>query len=115
MDLVMGLRTIRRQNRILRIATMIYDVFVTVLFDSPLHTNSSSFIAFKAKYIKGIKLKHNDHRYLPLIAMNRGAFKLSEVIVINRERIHGHSKYGVYTKFLFSIINKNLLLNLITI
>jgi len=75
-----------------------------ILFDSPLYTNSSSFIAFKARYLKGVQLKTNDHRYLSLIAMNRGAVKLKEVVVENRDRVCGQSKYGIYTKFIFSVL-----------
>ena len=102
-DIIMGLRTVRKHRKVLRVATMIYDIFVVILFDSPLYTNSSSFIAFKARYLKGVQLEPNDHRYLSLIAMNRGAVKLKEVVVENRDRVYGQSKYGVYTKFIFSI------------
>jgi len=102
-DIIMGLRTVRKHRKVLRVATMIYDIFVVILFDSPLYTNSSSFVAFKAKFLKGVQLEPNDHRYLSLIAMNRGAVKLKEVVVENRDRVYGQSKYGVYTKFIFSI------------
>jgi len=102
-DIIMGLRSVRKHRRILRVATMIYDIVVVVLFDSPLYTNSSSFIAFKAKFLKGVQFEPNDHRYLSLIAMERGAVKLKEVVVENRDRVYGQSKYGVYTKFIFSI------------
>ncbi|GEM_PF-646253 len=102
-DIIMGLRQIRRHHRILRLATMIYDMLILILFNSPFNTNSSSFIAFKAKFVQGIKLRSNDHRYLPLIAMHRGASNLKEVIVNNRNRIHGRTKYGYYTKFILGI------------
>jgi len=103
-DIVMGLRTLRRHKRILRFASILYDSFVVLLFDSPLHTNTSSFIAFKAKYIKGIVFKKNDHRHLPAIAMRRGASKIREVIVANRERIHGVSKYNNAKKIFLGVL-----------
>jgi glycosyltransferase involved in cell wall biosynthesis len=102
-DLIMGLRQIRRHKRILRLATILYDALVVLLFDSPLHTNSSSFVAMKAKYVQGIRFKKNDHRYLPLIAMIRGAAKINEVVVVNRNRIYGQSKYRNFKKVLFGV------------
>jgi glycosyltransferase involved in cell wall biosynthesis len=102
-DIVMGLRQIRRSRRVLRLATTLYDILVMMLFDSPFHTNSSSFVLFKAKWVKGVTLENNDHRYLPLIALSRGASRLREVVVTNRDRRHGQSKYGYYAKFLKGI------------
>ena len=102
-DMIMGLRALRKHRRLLRFASILYDSFVVLLFDSPLHTNTSSFIAFKAEYLKGITFKRNDHRHLPLIAMRRGAERIKEVVVTNRERIHGVSKYKDYKKVLFGV------------
>lgn len=102
-DLIMGLRQLRQHKKMLRLATILFDAFVVLLLDSPLHTNTSSFLAIKSKFIKGIKFKKNDHRYLPLIAMRRGATKISEVIVVHRERKFGKSKYKNFRKILFGI------------
>jgi glycosyltransferase involved in cell wall biosynthesis len=102
-DIVMGLRQVRRSRRILRLSTTVYDILVMLLFDSPFHTNSSSFVLFKSKWVKGLQLRNNDHRYLPLIALSRGAARLREVVIDNRDRKRGESKYGYYTKFLKGI------------
>lgn len=102
-DLVMGLRELRKHKRLLRFASILYDSFVVLLFDSPLHTNTSSFIAFKSCFVKDIVFKKNDHRYLPVIAMERGARKIKEVIVVNRERLYGVSKYNNFKKMVFGI------------
>ena len=99
-DLVMGLRTLRKHRRLLRAASIFYDSLVVLLFDSPLYTNTSSFVAFKAEFVKGIAFKKNDHRYLPIIAMRRGAHKVKEVIINSRERKHGRSKYKNLNKVL---------------
>jgi hypothetical protein len=89
----MGLRTLRKHRRVLRAVSIFYDSMMVLLFDSPLYTNTSSFVAFKAEYVKGIAFRKNDHRYLPIIAMRRGATKLKEVIIASRERKFGSSKY----------------------
>ena len=102
-DIVMGLRLMRRHRRILRLATMLYDMMMMALFDSPFYTNSSSFVAFRAKFVQGIQFRKNDHRYLPLIAMHRGAQNLKEIVVKNRDRIHGSTKYGTYKKLILGI------------
>lgn len=102
-DMVMGLRTMRKHRKLVRITSILYDVLVLILFDSPLHTNTSSFIGFKAKYLKGIKFSKNDHRYLPLIAMRRGASRLREVVVVHRQRKFGKSKYRDLKKVFFGI------------
>lgn len=85
-DLIMGLRGLRKHHRFLRMVSMLFDALMILLFDSPLHTHTSSFIAFKAEFVKGITFKKNDHRYLPLIAINRGASKIREIVVGHRER-----------------------------
>jgi glycosyltransferase involved in cell wall biosynthesis len=100
-DLIMGLREMRRHRRLLRIVTTLYDTFIMVFFDSPLYTNSSSFVAFRAEFVKGTRFVKNDHRYLPLIAMRRGAANLRQVVVRHRARRHGQSKYRIYRKVLF--------------
>ena len=92
-DLVMGLRTMRRHRRLLRACSIFYDFLMVLLFDSPLYTNTSSFVAFRARFVNNIAFKKNDHRYLPIIAMHRGAENLKEVIIASRERKFGESKY----------------------
>lgn len=92
-DLVMGLRTLRKHRRVIRAVSIFYDSLMVLLFDSPLYTNTSSFVAFRAEHVRGIAFKKNDHRYLPMIAMHRGATKTKEVVIASRERRFGQSKY----------------------
>jgi glycosyltransferase involved in cell wall biosynthesis len=102
-DLIMGLREIRRHKRLLRFASILYDSFVVLLFDTPLHTNTSSFVAFKSKFVRGIQFVKNDHRYIPVISMLRGATKIKEVVIVNRERKYGISKYSNVKKIIYGI------------
>jgi len=102
-DMIMGLRHLRCHKKILKITSILYDALALFLFDSPLHTNTGSFVAIKAEYIKNVKFKKNDHRYLPLIAMRRGASVIKEEIVNHRSRLHGKSKYDSYMKVILGI------------
>ena len=83
---------------------MLYDALMVLMVDSPLHTSTSSFIAFKTEFIKGIIFKKNDHRYLPLIAINKGATKIREIVVSHRGRKYGVTKYNNLHKIFFGII-----------
>jgi dolichol-phosphate mannosyltransferase len=97
-DLVVGLRSLRRHRQLLRLASMLYDAGAVALFNSPLHIHTTSFLAVRAPFVRGIRLRKNDHRHLPLIALRRGASSLSEVVVQNRERRYGKSKYSDLAK-----------------
>ena len=102
-DMVMGIRENRKHSHILKFATAIYNVIVIMLYDSPLTMHSGSFIAFKSEFVKDIPFKNNDHRYLPLIAINRGANNIREIIVSHNERIYGSSNYSLLKKVLLGI------------
>ena len=102
-ELVMGLRECRKHRRVLRFASMVYDMIILILYDTPLHSNSGSYIAFHAELVKNISLQKNDHRYLPLIAIRRGAENISEVIVTHRKRKYGHTKYPTFRKIAMGI------------
>ena len=102
-ELVMGLRECRQHRRILRIASLLYDLLIISLFDTPLHSNSGSYVAFRANLVKGLPWRKNDHRYLPLIAIHRNAKNVSEVIVTHRERQFGESKYNPLRKVVLGV------------
>ncbi len=99
-ELIMGLRHRRRHRRLFRVASSLYDLLILILFDSPLHANTGSFVAFKTRLVRDIPWRKNDHRYLPMIAMRRGARNVSEVLVRHGERQFGQSKYNPYRKIL---------------
>lgn len=107
-DLVMGLRTSRKHSRALRILSTTFDLLVLLLVNSPLHAHSGSFVAFRAEHVKGIPLYRNDHRYLPLIAIRRGATDCTEVIARHNSRKHGYSKYRLGKKVVTGIVDSGL-------
>ncbi len=101
--LIMGIREVRKHKRIFRMASTIYDFLMVLLFNSPLRSNSGSFVCFKKEFVDNLPWYRNDHRYLPLITINRGADRISEVIVTHRERNFGNSKYSMFGKLFFGI------------
>jgi glycosyltransferase involved in cell wall biosynthesis len=99
-QLVIGYRRERQHSLLLRWATNAYDFVTSRMFHTELHSNSGSFIAFKAALIKNIPFRHNDHRYLPLIAIRRGANPTGSVDVRHGARRYGSSKYSLARKLL---------------
>ena len=102
-ELVMGLRECRKHSRILRLTSILYDSLILLMFNTPLHSNSGSYVGFKSHLVKNIPWRKNDHRYLPLIAIRRGARNIGEVIVRHNPRIYGSSKYKPFKKIFFGI------------
>jgi glycosyltransferase involved in cell wall biosynthesis len=102
-ELVMGLRECRKHRKLFRLASMLYDMLILILFDTPLHSNSGSYVAFRADLVKSIPWRKNDHRFLPLIAIRRGARNVREVIVRHGERVYGVSKYSPMAKIIKGI------------
>lgn len=102
-DLVIGVRKHRKHSAILRWASGIFDFTVSKLFNLPFHYHTGSFVAFKADLVKQIPFRKNDHRYLPLIAIMRGAKNVSNVLVEHGVRLAGKSKYHLFPKIIFGI------------
>lgn len=102
-ELVIGLREARKHPRLIRLASGLYDLLIVLLFNFPLHSNTGSYVLFKADLVKNIPWKKNDHRYLPLIAIRRGAKNIGEVFVKHGIRKYGESKYKPFKKIIFGI------------
>jgi len=102
-ELIIGLRECRKHRRLIRLASGVYDLLILALFDSPFHSNSASYVAFKSKLVKNIPWRNNDHRYIPLIVMKRGAKMVNEVVVRHNARKFGESKYQPFKKLIFGI------------
>jgi glycosyltransferase involved in cell wall biosynthesis len=96
-DMVVGLRASRNLPRTYRFASRSFDLLVGLLLDSPLHSFAASYICFRTDLVR-VKLHPNDHRYLPLIAIRRGAEKTTEIIVNHYPRRFGQSKYSLAKK-----------------
>lgn len=97
-DLVNGIRSQRKDTGIVKLYSHIANSVLRKIFKSPFTDINCGFKAFKRDVIKDMPLYGNNFRFLPLSAFYQG-FKVSEVPVNNRKRIHGFSKFGASKLF----------------
>jgi len=100
-DVVNGIRTNRKHTFAINSLSRIYNILMFLVFQSPVYDAASNFTAFRSKFIKGINLKYNDHRYIIPIVQRRGAREFDEVIIHHDYRKSGISKYNAMKKFFF--------------
>jgi len=99
-DLVNGIRENRQHPFWIKLASRIYNTLMLIFFNSPVFDAASNFTAIKTSLIKGVNLRGNDHRYIVPIAMQRGAKKIGEVVIIHKMRKSGKSKYKALPKYI---------------
>ena len=97
-DIILGFRAKRKHNYVLKVLSLIFDKIIFYMGFSNLSASSGSFIAFRSIFLKGIKLKKNDHRYLTIIAQSQGARNNFVINISHRKRIHGKSNYNTVKK-----------------
>lgn len=98
-DLVNGIRYNRKDNVIIKSYSGVAGWFLKTFLHSPFTDINCGFKIFKKKLIKEIALYGNNFRFFPLAAYYEG-FKVSEVNVNNRPRIHGKTKFGTSKLFI---------------
>lgn len=69
-----------------------------LLARSPVHDMNCGFKGYQAYVAKQIQFYGDMHRYIPVIVTNMG-YTVTEVPVHHRQRVYGHSKYGVWRLF----------------
>ena len=99
-DVINGIREHRQHSFTLRFASRIFNTLMLLFFNTPVIDAASNFTAFRTKFIKGLNLVDNDHRYIIPIAIKRGARVIGEVVVRHTARKGGKSKYKVFKKFI---------------
>ena len=101
-DIILTDRKLRKHSIYMIILTFVYDLLISILIGTKLKTYSSSMVCFKTKYLSKKKLKYNDHRYLPIIAIHNGIKKIKVFSVMHRPRLHGYTKYAMFRKIVFA-------------
>ncbi len=92
-DFVNGYRSLRKENGIVKLYSKIANSFLRSMLKSPLSDINCGFKVFKRKAIAEATLYSNNFRFLPLFAFYNG-YKVGQVEINNRPRIHGKSKFG---------------------
>ncbi len=98
-DLVNGMRTERQDTGLIKTYSKSANKVLRYIFNSPFTDINCGFKLFKKEVVKDMPLYGNNFRFLPLSAYYQG-FKVAEVPVHNRKRLHGVSKFGAMKLFI---------------
>lgn len=94
LDVVAGYRKIRKDKGGIRILTRIGRLLRRILIQDTVHDTGCTLRAYRKESIKSLDIQGEMHRYILALLRWKG-FKIGEVIVNDRARIHGKSKYGI--------------------
>ena len=104
-DLVSGWKTRRRDPWRRRALSRIFNVVTGWVSGVRLHDMNCGLKAYRADVVRGLALYGELHRFLPVLAHERG-FRVAELPVNHRPREHGRSRYGPerYLRGFFDLI-----------
>lgn len=97
-DLVSGWKRKRHDPLDKTLPSRIFNGVVSRLSGVKLHDFNCGFKAYRIDCVRELSVYGGFHRFLPVLAHHRG-FRVEELIVNHRARVHGHSKYGVKRMF----------------
>ena len=97
-DFVNGIRDSRDDHGLIKMYSSLANSFIRSFVNSPFTDINCAFKAMKREVLEDIVLYGNNFRFLPLAVYYQG-FKVTEVTIRNRPRIHGKSKFGVMKIF----------------
>ncbi len=98
-DFVNGIRDKRDDPGLIRIYSKYANRFLKSFVHSPFTDINSAFKAMTREVADDIVLYGNNFRFLPLAIYLKG-YKVTEVVIHNRPRIYGKSKFGVMKIFI---------------
>jgi len=110
-DVVCGWRWVRNDPFTKRIPSKISNWLARRIMDVKVHDLGCTLRAYRRRAVENLELYGELHRYLPVLISLQG-FRITEVKVNHRERVHGETKYGVlriFTGFLDLMLVKFLL------
>ena len=104
-DLVSGWKTKRRDPWRRRVLSRIFNRVTGWISGVRLHDMNCGLKAYRAEVVRGLALYGELHRFLPVLAHERG-FRSTELAVNHRPREHGRSRYGLerYLRGFFDLI-----------
>ena len=92
-DLVSGWKSRRRDPVLRRFLSRVFNSVVALVSGVHLHDVNCGLKAYRAEVVQGLNLYGELHRFVPVLAHFRG-FRIAEVAVNHRPRLHGRSRYG---------------------
>ena len=94
-DLVVGWRRRRRDGFWLRrLPSRLANRLIAAFTGAHVHDTGCTLKAFRRELLENLPIYAEQHRFLPVLAMARGA-RISELEVNHRPRLFGRSKYGL--------------------
>jgi len=93
-DLVSGWKTNRQDQWSKTLPSKAFNAITRWVSGVKLHDFNCGFKAYRADVVKDVDVYGEMHRYIPVIAAREG-FKVGELAVHHRARLHGRSKYGI--------------------
>ncbi|MEA1882255.1 MAG: glycosyltransferase family 2 protein, partial [Candidatus Marinimicrobia bacterium] len=92
-DLVSGWKKDRKDPLTKRIPSKFFNLVTRVLTRVKIHDFNCGIKIYRRAVVKTLDIYGGRHRYIPALAGQKN-FKVSEIIVNHRPRIHGETKYG---------------------
>lgn len=92
-DLVSGWKKKRNDPISKIIPSRIINFAIRTLTSLKIHDINCGFKAYKKEVVKNLNIYGDLYRFIPILA-NRKGFKITEIVINHRSRIHGKSKYG---------------------
>jgi glycosyltransferase involved in cell wall biosynthesis len=103
-DAVVGVRTERRDNLVRRVSSRVANYVRNRLSDETIADTGCSLKAYRAAALDRIVLYRGMHRFLPTLLKMEG-FRVREIPVGHRPRLHGQSKYGIGNRLVPSFVD----------
>jgi glycosyltransferase involved in cell wall biosynthesis len=92
-ELVAGWKKERLDPWTKTLPSRLFNATIRFMTGTSLHDINCGFKAYRIDCIKELSVYGGQHRFLPLIAAERG-FRIEELVVRHRSRAHGRSKFG---------------------
>jgi glycosyltransferase involved in cell wall biosynthesis len=92
-DLVSGWKAKRRDPRLRRALSRVFNLATSRVSGLRLHDLNCGLKAYRAEVLAGLRIYGELHRFLPVLAHYRG-YRVAELPVEHRPRSHGRSRYG---------------------
>ena len=96
-DMVSGWRKKRRDSFLRRASTRVANRVRRAFLKDGMNDSASSMKVYRREVLRDLPVFHGIHRFLPAISEARG-FRVMEVPVHHRPRIHGQAKYGLWNR-----------------